>query len=70
MSNRILAATFVGIFVYTQFAYAQMTSTSFQIRWDSINTGGSDTASSTSYQLRDSLEAAVGGIIVGAIIRE
>jgi hypothetical protein len=61
MSNKVLVATIVGIFVYTQVAYAQMTSSSYQIRWDSINTGGSDTASSTTYLLHDSLEPAVAG---------
>lgn len=61
MSNRIIVATIVGIFVYTQFACAQMSSDSFLIRWDSVNTGGSDTTSSSSYQLHDSIEPAVAG---------
>ncbi|MBI4591914.1 hypothetical protein HY733_00485 [Candidatus Uhrbacteria bacterium] len=38
-----------------------MSSTNFEIRWDTVNTGGSDTASSTSYLLRDTSEAGVSG---------
>lgn len=36
-------------------AFASMSSTNFQILWDSVSTGGSDTASSASYQLRDTI---------------
>lgn len=61
MSKGILRTTLVGIFVYAQFAQAQMSSSSYLIRWDSVNTGGSDTGSSTSYQLRDTLEPVVAG---------
>lgn len=32
-----------------------MTSTNFQLLWDSLNIGGEDTSTSTSYQLRDTL---------------
>ncbi len=34
----------------------QMTSTNFQIQWDSISAGGDDASSSTSYILRDSVD--------------
>ncbi|MBI5794148.1 hypothetical protein HZA87_03625 [Candidatus Uhrbacteria bacterium] len=52
-----IAFALVGIFVYTNVSLAQMSSSSYLIRWDSVNTGGSDTGSSSSYQLRDSVEA-------------
>jgi hypothetical protein len=52
---RITTFALVGIFVYASVSHAQMTSTNYQIRWDSISTGGSDTSSSASYELRDSL---------------
>ncbi|MBI4713842.1 hypothetical protein HY771_01505 [Candidatus Uhrbacteria bacterium] len=38
-----------------------MTSTNYEIRWDTISTGGSDTSSSTSYGLRDSSIIGPGG---------
>jgi hypothetical protein len=56
-----IAFALVGIFVYQHVALAQMSSSSFLIRWDSVNTGGSDTGSSTSYQLRDTVEPVVAG---------
>lgn len=56
-----IAFALVGIFVYGNFASAQMSSSSFLIRWDSVNTGGSDSASSSSYQLRDTVEPTVAG---------
>lgn len=61
MQHRILAATIVGIFVYAQFAQAQMSSNSYLIRWDTVSTGGSDSSTSTSYLLRDTIEDSVGG---------
>lgn len=56
-----IAFALVGFFVYGSVASAQMSSSSYQIRWDSVNTGGSDTGSSTSYQLRDTVEPTVAG---------
>lgn len=54
--NKVLALfALVGIFVYAQGSYAAMSSTSYQIRWDAVNTGGSDSASSATYLLRDSV---------------
>lgn len=46
----------VGIFVYVNSVFAQMSSTNYRIRWDSVTSGGSDTSSSSSYLLRDSVE--------------
>ena len=56
-----LCAAFVGIFVYVISVSAAMTSTNFQILWDSVNAGGLDTSSSATYQLRD----VVGDVSVG-----
>jgi hypothetical protein len=55
MSKFIALSVFVGVFMYLQAVSAQMTSTNYQILWDSVNTGGLDISSSSSYQLRDSL---------------
>ncbi|MFA4845770.1 MAG: hypothetical protein WC654_04390 [Patescibacteria group bacterium] len=56
-----IAFALVGIFVYGNIVSAQMSSSSFLIRWDSVNAGGSDSASSSSYQLRDTVESVVAG---------
>lgn len=61
MSKRIITFAVVGIFVYASLAHAQMTSTNYEIRWDSVNTGGSDSASSGSYLLRDTSESTLAG---------
>ncbi|MBI5369931.1 hypothetical protein HZA85_01945 [Candidatus Uhrbacteria bacterium] len=60
---RRLMTTFalVGVFVYAQFAQAAMSSTNYQIRWDALSTGGSDTSSSSSYFLRDSVSGSATG---------
>jgi len=56
MSHRIVALSLiVGIFAWAPLALAQMSSTNFMIRWDSVSTGGSDTSASASYQLRDTV---------------
>ena len=62
MSKLLTVFALVGVFLYADPAFAEMTSSNFKIRWDSVTTGGSDTASSASYGLRDS----VGGPSVGA----
>ena len=36
-------------------SFAAMTSTNFQIQWDSVASGGNDTSTSTSYKLRDTI---------------
>lgn len=56
-----IAFALVWLFVYGSVASAEMSSSSFLIRWDSVNTGGSDTGSSSSYQLRDTVESVVAG---------
>lgn len=50
-----------SLFGWFGFAHAEMTSTNYQIRWDTVSSGGSDTGSSSSYLLRDT----VGGTGVG-----
>lgn len=52
---RALIAIFLiltGI-IDARFAFATMSSTNYQIQWDAVGTGGSDSATSSSYQLRD-----------------
>lgn len=61
MRKRTITAVIVGFLLCSSFAQAEMSSTNFQIRWDSISTGGSDTASSASYLLRDTSESGVAG---------
>lgn len=60
--KRILTAfAIVGVFVYAQVASASMSSTNYQIRWDTVSTGGSDTSGSTSYLLRDTVSGTADG---------
>lgn len=61
MRSRIVTFALVGFFILARFAQAAMSSTNFEIRWDTISTGGSDTASSASYSLRDTAEPTVAG---------
>jgi len=58
---KFLSLAVVGFFVWASVGNAQMTSTNFEIRWDTVSTGGSDTASSASYQLRDTIESTLAG---------
>ena len=55
MKRPATAFILVGFFVYAQFASAAMSSTNYNIRWDTLSAGGSDTSSSASYILRDSV---------------
>ena len=51
----------VGLFMWAGLAYAEMTSTNYQIQWDTIGQGGDDMSDSASYQLRDTIgNSAVG----------
>jgi len=61
MRTALFAFVLVGVFLYAQTTGAEMTSSNYQIRWDSITTGGSDTSSSASYTLRDSMGNLVPG---------
>lgn len=61
MTKAVIAFALVGFFIWSNFAFAQMSSTNYRIRWDSISVGGSDSASSTSYLLRDTTESTTAG---------
>lgn len=58
---KFLSLAVVGFFVWASFAQAQMTSTNYEIRWDTVSTGGSDTSSSASYQLQDTVDSTLAG---------
>lgn len=45
----------VGMFSFVGACTAQMSSSNFQIQWDSIGSGGSETSSSASFQLHDAI---------------
>lgn len=53
---------FFATFGWVQFSLAEMTSTNYIIRWDTVSSGGSDTSSSATYNLRDT----VGGTGIGS----
>lgn len=53
MFKRTITFALVGVFLWANAVGASMSSTNYEIRWDTISTGGSDTSSSTSYTLRD-----------------
>lgn len=61
MRSRIVTFALVGFFISAHFVQASMSSTNYKIRWDTVSTGGSDTASSGSYFLHDTAEASVAG---------
>jgi hypothetical protein len=54
----MVALLFLG---YSRDVFAAMSSSNYQIRWDTVSVGGGDTATSSTYQLRD----AVGGQGIG-----
>ncbi len=60
MWNRVSTFALVGFFVYAQLAQAAMSSTNYEIRWDTLSTGGSDTSSSSNYILRDTAGGSAG----------
>lgn len=51
-------------------AFAAMSSTNYQVLWDSVSVGGSDTGSSTSYLLRDNISSVSGGNGTGTLYLE
>jgi hypothetical protein len=55
MNKFIAAFALVGFFVYTTPALADMASTNYQIQWDSLSEGGSDTSTSENYGIHDSV---------------
>ncbi|MBM5789632.1 hypothetical protein FJZ23_00870 [Candidatus Parcubacteria bacterium] len=60
MAKHAVTFALVGIFVYAQLAHGAMSSTNYEIRWDTVSTGGSDTSSSASYLLRDTTSGTAG----------
>ncbi|MFH1404849.1 MAG: hypothetical protein ABIH21_02005 [Patescibacteria group bacterium] len=52
MKREVVVIAFVGVFILNQLAFAAMNSTNYQIKWDTVSTGGADDMSSASYQLR------------------
>lgn len=62
MTKGIITFAIVGIFVCTQIAQAAMSSSNYEIRWDTVSTGGSDTSNSASYILRDTISPAAGAV--------
>ncbi|MFH0890459.1 MAG: fibronectin type III domain-containing protein, partial [Candidatus Liptonbacteria bacterium] len=70
MRLRIVIAVLVGIFNITGFAFAEMSSVNYQIDWDSITAGGESQASSTSYNLRDTIENQGSGLSTSATYQD
>ncbi|MFA6131999.1 MAG: fibronectin type III domain-containing protein [Patescibacteria group bacterium] len=52
----------VGIFSITGFTFAEMSSPSYQIDWDTISTGGGDTGASSSHEIKDTIGNSGAGI--------
>lgn len=61
MKQQIFSFAIVGFFVWAAFAQAEMTSSNYKIRWDTVSTGGSDTASSATYLLNDTIDSSLAG---------
>lgn len=61
MRTLIAVIVIVGIFGRAFLTNAQMSSTNYEIRWDTIGAGGDDTSSSASYTIRDTL----GNVAIG-----
>lgn len=53
MRTIVAAMVLAGFLGTAACAYAQMDSTNYQIRWDTVGNGGDDTSSSASYVLQD-----------------
>ena len=53
MRTIVAAMVIAGFFGTAAYAFAQMDSASYQIRWDTVGNGGDDTSSSASYVLQD-----------------
>lgn len=57
----LVCALITGIFLIASTVQAAMTSTNFEVRFDSINSGGSDNGTSANYRLLDTIgEQAIG----------
>ncbi len=62
MTKSIITSVLVGLFILISSVNAEMSSTNYQIRWDSMTAGGSDTSTSANYGVHDSIsgDAAMG----------
>lgn len=64
MQRRIVLAIAVfGVFLFTVGVTHAMTSTNYDLSWDSINSGGEDTSTSTNYSLRDTVGEQATGFV-------
>lgn len=52
-----IAVAIVGVFMFVGVVSAEMSSSNFEVRFDSVGSSGLDTSSSASFQLRDSTDA-------------
>lgn len=55
MRIALVAATIVGMFGYAHLALAEMSSSNFSIKWDTLSGGGADDSSSASFIVRDTV---------------
>lgn len=65
--KRVMHLQYVSIFIVLSFIFVNlhvfaMTSTNYQINWDSVNSGGDDISTSTNYQLHDTVGEQATGI--------
>lgn len=63
---RVLLSAFLIFVLLVQPSFG-MSSSNYQIHWDSVNTGGDDFAASESYQLNDTVGELVSGTSTGAL---
>lgn len=70
MRLRIVTLVLVGIFSITSFTFAEMSSPSYQIDWDTISTGGSDSGTSSSYKIKDTVGNSGAGVSTSASYSE
>lgn len=60
--KKVMLTAIAGFTLYPMMVFALgMTSTNYMIEWDSINSGGNDTSTSTNYLLRDTVGQFVSG---------
>ena len=62
----IIFSLLVGFFSFPSAGVTAMTSTNFQIQWDTVGQGGSDTSSSSTYLLRDTVGNTASGSSVSS----
>lgn len=75
MAFRKLVSAAIAVLLLLKFtsadiAFSAMSSTTYQVLWDSVSVGGDDTSSSTSYLLRDTLGESTTGAATGTTYTE